>query len=369
MDPKIKNIDENTNTLKFTLEGINVSIANAIRRIILSDIPCIVFKTLPYNDSKITININTTLFNNEIIKQRLSCIPIHIDDLEFPIDDYILEIDEINNTNNIKYITTNDFKLKNIKQNTYISNSNLINIFPKNNLSGRYIDFIRLNPAIGDKIKGDQLKLSCKLSYGTASEDGAFNVVSTCSYGFTKDLRLINDKWNKIQDEYIETGKTKEELEIIKKDWLLLDAQRIYLEDSFDFIIETIGIYKNYKIMELACNIIIKQLNNLVSIINETPTLITETESVNENSYDIRLENYDYTIGKILEFIIYKTYLTDKEILNYCGFIKSHPHNNYSIIRIIFKNIVDNQEIQNILLNCIKLAINCYEKIKDNFIL
>ena len=43
--PKISNVDEYNNTLKFTLSNINVSYANAIRRILLSDIPCIVFKS------------------------------------------------------------------------------------------------------------------------------------------------------------------------------------------------------------------------------------------------------------------------------------------------------------------------------------
>ena len=369
MDPKISNIDDDNDTLVFTLDGVNVSIANAIRRIILSEIPCIVFKPFPYNEEAIKIDINTTCFNNEIIKQRLSCIPIHIDDLEFPIDDYILEIDEINNSDTVTYITTNDFKLKNVKLNNYISNGNLIKIFPKNKLTNRYIDFIRLNPAFGNKINGEQLKLNCKITYSTASIDGAFNVVSTCTYGFTKDMGLINDTWDKIKDQYIEEGKIKEEIELLKKDWFLLDAQKIFIKDSFDFTIETIGIYSNMRIMELACNIIIKQLNDLISIFSETPTLIYETESINDNSYDIRLNNIDFTIGKILEYVLFKIYLTDKEILNYCGFIKEHPHNNYSIIRIIFKNVVDNQEIQNILSNSIKIAINIYQKIRSNFII
>ena len=367
MEPNVKNVDDDTNTLTFTLSGVNVSIANALRRTILSDIPCVVFKTLPYNDSKITIDINTSNFNNEIIKQRLSCIPIHIDDLQFPIDDYILEIDVKNDTDNVIYITTEDFKLKNVKLNNYLNDATSKKIFPKNALTNYYIDFIRLNPAYGNTINAERVKLQCKLSYGNAKENGSFNVVSTCSYSNTKDLALINDTWDTLEKEYIDKGVIKTELELLKKDWLLLDANRLYIKNSFNFIIQTIGIYTNNKIIELACNVLIKKLTNINIMLNENPEFITDSNNSNENCYDIRLENEDYTIGKILEFILYNKYFEELQILQYCGFIKKHPHLNYSIIRLMFKNIVTNQEILSIMTEVIKDAITCYQKIRDNF--
>ena len=74
MEPRINILNEDDNILKFRLSGVDVSLANAIRRIILSDIPCYVFRTTPYSENKATIFINTSRLNNEIIKQRLSCI-------------------------------------------------------------------------------------------------------------------------------------------------------------------------------------------------------------------------------------------------------------------------------------------------------
>ena len=77
-DIAVINIENNDDVLKFELTNVNVSIANSLRRIILSEIPCVVFKTARYEESKANIEINTTRMNNELIKQRLSCIPIHI---------------------------------------------------------------------------------------------------------------------------------------------------------------------------------------------------------------------------------------------------------------------------------------------------
>lgn len=367
MNPKISSIDENNNILTFTLSNTNVSIANALRRILLSEIPCVVFKTTPYEDSKIDIEINTTRFNNEIIKQRLSCIPIHIDDMNFPIDDYVVEIDKINNSDNIEYITTEDFKIKNIKLNNYLKESTVRKIFPKNELTNQFIDFIRLQPKISENIGGEHLKFSCKLAIGTAQEEGMFNVVSTCSYKFTQDMGVVNDEWLKYEKGLREKNITKTEIDFLKKDWLLLDAKKYYIKDNFDFIIETIGIYTNFKLVEMGCNVLISKLNKLSTILKNKEDLITESDNMLENSYDIKLENEDYTIGKVLEYILYNKYFTEEQILTYCGFIKQHPHNNYSIIRCAFKNIVNNTDILLYLDNSIKIALEIFKKILDMF--
>ena len=89
MSLKIDIQSKNESALYFTMSNVNVSIANSIRRTILSDIPTVVFKTVPFSESKATIIENTSIFNNEIIKQRLGCIPIHISDYEnFPLKNY-----------------------------------------------------------------------------------------------------------------------------------------------------------------------------------------------------------------------------------------------------------------------------------------
>ena len=90
MDPKVKLNNNKNNKLQFTLTGCNVSLANAIRRTILSDIPQVVFKTTPNDESKTIIHENTSNLNNELIKQRLSCIPIHINDIKLLLQFSIL---------------------------------------------------------------------------------------------------------------------------------------------------------------------------------------------------------------------------------------------------------------------------------------
>ena len=68
--PRIEKLTENGDNLAFTLRDVNVSLANGLRRTILSDIPTVVFKTSPHDQNKASIIVNTTRLNNEILKQR-----------------------------------------------------------------------------------------------------------------------------------------------------------------------------------------------------------------------------------------------------------------------------------------------------------
>ena len=70
--PVVEKVSKKGDELSFTLSNVNVSVANSIRRTILSDIPTVVFKTAPYEENKSTILVNTSRLNNEIIKQLLS---------------------------------------------------------------------------------------------------------------------------------------------------------------------------------------------------------------------------------------------------------------------------------------------------------
>ena len=63
----VKESQETDGIMTFTLENANVSIANALRRTILSDINCVVMDT-SFREKNIKIFKNTTRFNNEIFE-------------------------------------------------------------------------------------------------------------------------------------------------------------------------------------------------------------------------------------------------------------------------------------------------------------
>jgi len=372
MNPVVSNLTEENNYLKFRLSGVNVSLANGLRRIVLSEVPTVVFRTTPHDKNKANITINTTRMNNELIKQRLSCIPIHIKDVDCPIDDYEVEIDKKNDSDTIQYVTTEDFKIKNIKTDTYLTKEKRNEIFPPSPLTAFYIDFMRLRPRISDDIPGEHLKLTCKLDIGTSKEDSAFNVASTCSYGAAMDPVKVNEEWTKKAKEMKAEKVSVEEIEFAKKDWLLLEAKRYILDDTFDFRVETVGPFSNMSLIHKAAHIMLDKLKKFGGVIQAEGELVYKSKVTIPNCFDVKLENEDYTLGKVIEYILYSKYF-DKdssksdEILTFCGFQKPHPHIDVSYLRLGFKEEVDKTGVVGYIMNAVADAVRIYEKIATDF--
>jgi DNA-directed RNA polymerase subunit L len=366
MNPQIDKIVEKEGVLTFSLSGVNVSLANAIRRTVLSDIPTVVFKTSPNEDNNSKILVNTTRFNNEIIKQRLSCIPIHIDDIEIPLKNYLLEVNMENTSDTIMYITTEHFKIKNMLTNEYLSSKDTHNIFPPNDM-GYYIDFVRLRPQISENIPGEKLQMTCEFSIDNAKTDGMFNVVSCCSYGFTVDDVYMERELDKKKKEWKDKGLSKDDIEFESDNWKLLEGKRIVKKDCFDFTIQTIGVFSNRDLIKQACKIIMTRLDNLKTIIETDAIKISESENTMKHSYDVILENEDYTIGKIIEYMLYTKFFEEAKTMTFCGFKKMHPHDIDSVIRVAYKEPADMAMVKQNLLISISLATNVYETILGKF--
>ena len=369
MNPKVElNSKHNDEMLLFTLSGVNVSLANAIRRTILSDIPLIVFRTTPHEQNKANILVNTSRLNNEVLKQRLSCIPIHIKDVEnFPLKNYQLEVNVENITDTTMYVTTEHFVINDLVTGKPLSEDKNREIFPANDYTGYFIDFVRLRPKISDELPGEKIHLTCELSVGTAKEDGMFNVVSTCSYGFTVDSVAQEAKLEKLKQTWKDEGKKAEEVDFEAKNWKLLDGMRITKQDSFDFTIQTVGIYDNVELIHKACEILIEKLQYQDTLLEKDELTIEKSQNTMSNSYDIILENEDYTIGKVIEYILYTKFYETKT-LTFCGFKKMHPHDAHSIIRVAYKDPIDISTIKGNLKECLDEAVQVFTKVKKEFL-
>jgi DNA-directed RNA polymerase subunit L len=363
MDPRISNLIEEDGALKFTLTECNMSIANALRRIIVSDIPTFVFRTYPYSENKAEIRHNTTRLHNEIIKQRLSCIPIHIQDMNFPYKDYVIELDVKNDTDNIIYVTTRDFKIKNIVTESYSSESEVRHIFPPCPITGDYIEFARLQPKLSENIDGERLALRCALDIGTAGQDGAFNVISTCAYECTPDVEKANQAWAEKEKAFKKEQMKEEDIEFKKKNWFILDAKRFYVENSYDFVVVSVGVFDNMEILTKACDIMIKKCEAFMYDLQHGNVVIVTSETTLKNGFDITLKNEDYTLGKVIEFYLYQNNFIGDKSVSFCGFRKPHPHSVDSLIRIAFHSPIEVVGVSGYLQGATDNAIQAYKQI------
>ncbi len=327
---------EENGILDFTIESVNVSFINGIRRVILSDIPTLVFHCFPHDQNDADIHTNTTRLNNEVLKQRLSCIPIHISDASLPYKELIVEINMKNDSENTIDVTTEHFKIKNISSGKYLQESAVRKIFPPCPITGDYIVFARLRPKVSTIAPGEELSISAKMSLHTAGEDGTFNVASTCAYKFTVDKMKQDQIWqNKLAEISAEEKADPDVLALLQQNWYNHEGLRYFKKDSFDFKLETIGVYTNEELVQKACEILIQKLKNIHDTI-EDEGIIEKSISTIPNSVDIKLINTGYTVGKIIEYMLHKNnYQGEKEKnLTYVGFRKNHPHDDDSVIRM-----------------------------------
>ena len=365
--PKVTHGIENNGVYEFTLENANVSVANALRRVILSDLETVVFNT---DNDNIEIIENTTRFHNEILKQRLGSIPVHIKDSE-GIENLLVELNSSNESDGILYVTTKDFVIKDIANDKYLTKEAMKKIFPPNKLTNEFILFTRLKPKISNDIPGESINLKVKLKVGTAKEDGMYNVVSTCAYGNTPDKVEQHNRWQDISEELETKGLSEAKIEYQRKDWYTLQAKRHYIKDSFDFKVESVGVYTNVEIMNKACDNIIRRLNKIKKKAEDENLPLDMKATAMDASVDIKLVGEDYTIGKVIEYILHEEFYKKSGQLSYVGFIKKHPHDNHSIIRIAFSedgaDTLNDSNVNKMVHFACDIGINIFSNIKEYF--
>jgi len=349
--------------LSFTLNGVDTIISNCLRRVILSNIDILGIRSIPYEDNDITILTNTSQMNNEILSHRISCIPVHISDLSIQYDSLKIICNVKNNTESIMDVTTKDFKIYDKRTESYLSEEDKNGIFPADPKTKDHILFARLLPNPNISSQQEAIHFEAKLSRVNASENSTFNVVSTCSYQFTPDKIKQKSVWADINKEMVNNGKTSEEINEYQKNWELQDAKRIFKKNSFDFVVETIGIYKNRDIVKKGCMYLIQKLENLKDVVDEKQLKIKKGNT-NVESFDIVIENDNHTISKLIEYALYTLYFEENSLLSFVGYRKEHPHRDYGIIRIVFNNEPESEEyIYNLLQQAILFVIKIYTKI------
>ena len=168
----------------------------------------------------------------------------------------------------------------------------------------------------------------------------------------------------------------EEVVENAKKNWELLDAERIFLPNSFDFIIETVGVYTNAQLVTKACDIMIKKCEKLLADIEHTTTTSTNGSIIEyahesttmKNSFRINLIGEDYTLGKVIEYMIFSNYYNiSGGIVSFCGFKKPHPHSLDSFIIVSFKDEIELSIVQEHVSKVILESISIFKSLFESF--
>lgn len=251
------------NNLHIKMKGSNVNhiIVNTLRRVCLDLIPIHAF-----NPDDIQIKTNTSVYNNDIIRLRLST---------FPLYDINNSIDLVDDINNIQNKTLSEDSLEKLqiffsKKNTGTEIYNLTTDDCEFYMGDKKIDPIYKNPFLVVKLKpGQEIQGNCKSSIGIGLHSGIYQSTQACCY------EEIND------NEYI-------------------------------FKLETRGQLSEMDILKRACLV----LENKISALKEK----FSTKTLDGNELELSLVNEDHTLGNIITH-----YLQEHKSILYAGYKIDHP--------------------------------------------
>ena len=117
----IENTQINNNSLTFTISGaddygLDKSIINSIRRILISEIPCVAFRVEEGSQKDLIMDVNNTSLHNEFILHRLSMIPLYLDPEEYE-NQYLFYLNvKHEGIQPFRFITTDDIQIFPLKQ-------------------------------------------------------------------------------------------------------------------------------------------------------------------------------------------------------------------------------------------------------------
>jgi DNA-directed RNA polymerase subunit L len=333
---KLISFNNSDNILEFELNNnnsdIDISLANAIRRIVLSEL-----NIIAVDKNRIKFNINDTYLNNDFLSHRLELIPIHNNILNF--DKIKFTFNKTNNTDQNINVYVKDFIAINID-----TQENIINFSPNPNI---LLSIIKPNKSLDF-----EFFLIQNIAKNSTS---AFTPVSCISYHFKHDDNKINKELTKFK-----TNEDKNKFRLTHSDKLFLTNDN-NLPLCFIFKIESLNIISTKDIIPSAINVLINKLNKFITNI-QNEELVINRANISKVSFDIHIHNEDDTLGNILQSYLYQ----DKDI-EFVGYDIPHPLYKIVLLRIALHNNNDKDHIKNTIINNINNLISLLNKLNKDY--
>lgn len=369
------------NKIIFKLKDVDVSILNALRRVVLAEIDNVAFEYKPYNTGekqKIKILENTCPLHNEIIQQRLSMLPLNFkpnEILEFDENNYKFVLTKKNTTNSLMNVTTEDIEIFDSNNKKY-DDKFTRRIFPKNKYSGDYILITKLKPNLINTNDGDSINIEMTATKDKAQNYSGFGYVSQCVYHNIVDEKKAEKELKKrIEVFKKDNNPTKEELDSFITDFNNLDKARYFHKNQFDepnyfeFSIESECYTSPEYLFYKGITILDTKLQNLITNITDD-TFTFEKVKNSDNMYDLTIENEKHTLGNLIQALFYNIFIRndEKKVINYVGYRCPHPLNNIMIIKINFTNEETNENIKKIFIDGLEEIQKQLNKLKKEWL-
>lgn len=316
------NFQEKSGRYTFEIYDQDLAVINALRRVILTDIP---YPGITGNDEKsVQIIASKSALHNEIISHRIGLLPVCMteDEIEAYDDNTLqLELNVKNETTSMINVTTND--IKGTWADKPLTKLQLQKLFPINPVTKSHILITRLR-------SGEHLHFKANVVKQSAYFHSAFCPVSLANFFYVQDP----DKAAKADN--------------------ILDKERAYYKNKYgdanvvEFQIEPINPHIGPKyLVSKAFEIIISKLNNLIlnitsEDIGNNGVKLTRFMDL-PNTYELSVDEETDTLGNLIQSHIHNKYIRqdatwDGISCKFIGYICPHPLKSEMIIRLTLED-------------------------------
>jgi len=335
----------------FRLRGIDVTVANTIRRAILTLTPAVGFRTEPFDKSDIDVKINTTPLPNDMIVHRIGMLPISADPLTFNPALYEFILDKENTTKELMDVHASDFKVfLRSAENPLEAPVEIpaAQFFPPDPITGTTCLITRLrqwNPTAPN----ERIYLKAKASVSTGAENIRYSPVTQCSYEYTHNpdpdhIRGIFNAWllsnKKIADPSTLSEARRGELE---REFNTMEIQRSYIQNEkgepndFTFYVESLGVQRIRDIVKAGiagCEALVDRYKDLDAEI--PPNVRIQQGDSRFPTMDVIFQNEGHTLGNLLETYLVENHIDGEELpkISYAGYKVPHPLRPEMFVRI-----------------------------------
>jgi DNA-directed RNA polymerase alpha subunit len=332
--------------IEFKIKNIDTVYVNAIRRIILSEIPiaAFYFDTYDIEHNDITIIKNTGVLHNEFIAHRISLIPLHFSEEENlkDIKKYKFVLNVKNTTSTVLNVTTKDFEI--FYDNQKVTQERKEFILPKNEITQDYILITKLKPNLHNIQNGQELHVECIPSIGIGKEHARWNPTSQCCFYNVVDEEAANKAFENIKKE---KNLNEKATEVFRKNFEALEKFKYFKKNKYDepsefiFIIESVARLSPLYLFEKALNVLSDKMDKFIENINSFD--IQQVGNI-QNMYQIGIKDEDHTLLNTLQSAIYNSQireLKENSPLIYIGYYQPHPLDHLLYLKLKFKEDMD----------------------------
>jgi DNA-directed RNA polymerase subunit L len=341
-------------TAQFVLENTNTTIANTLRRCILTMTRSAGFMADLTNAANpgIVIRKNTSVIFNEMLAHRITLLPlgvVQLDSFDPTRYECVLTVKNTSKgsitSSTVRHVTASDFVVREKQADgsfVDLPTPAVAALFPVDTITKQASLLLTLRPQWNPEQPAEEIDLTAYPVIGTGREFIGFSPVSQCSYENTRDDDPVRQEeffaewvatYKKVADM---TALTPEQRDIFHKEWMTMAVQRCFKvgpdnqPNSFTFTVESVGIRPVRDIVTEGIDSVVKLCSPYTDPARPMAELGLSAQPVGSRMKGINLvfEDQEHTLGNLLQTLMTEMYVdaeAPESPVVYVGYKVRHP--------------------------------------------